>query len=55
MGAMIPVLHGLDGRLYCPHFKKYESVYSAASPDAAEQVHAAAGQFSAAVLPIDGL
>ena len=54
MGAMIPVLHGLDGRLYCPHFKKYESVYSAASPDAAEQVHAAAGQFSAAVLPIDG-
>ena len=55
MGAMIPVLHGLDGRLYCPHFREYHDVYLAASPVSEEQDSAINVQFTAAVLPIDGL
>ena len=49
-----PVLHGLDGRLYCPHFKEYRAVHLAAPPVSKESVHAVKGQFSAAVLPVDG-
>ena len=54
MGVMIPVLHGLDGRLYCPHFKSYNDVYSAASTFPAEQGPAATGTLHAAILPADG-
>jgi len=54
MGAMIPVLHGLDGRLYCPHFKDYSAIYSAASPVFGDFERAATGILSVAVLPVDG-
>ena len=54
MGAMIPVLHGLDGRLYCPHFNDMESVYLAAPPIPARQSPFATRAFCATSLPLDG-
>ena len=54
MGAMIPVLHGLDGRLYCPHFNDMESVYLAAPPIPARQSPFATRAFCATSLPVDG-
>ena len=54
MGAMIPVLHGLDGRRYCPHFIERRSVYSGFAFNPAQQDPAATRQFCVSSLPLDG-
>ena len=54
MGAMIPVLHGLDGRRYCPHFKEITGVYSGFEFNPAQQNSAALRAFCASSLPVDG-
>ena len=54
MGAMIPVLHGLDGRRYCPHFMRRRFVYSGFEFNPAQQDSAAIRAFCASSLPVDG-
>ena len=54
MGAMIPLLHGLDGRLYRPHLETYTGVYTAASQVSAKQEQDRKAKFTAAPLPLDG-
>ena len=54
MGAMIPVLHGLDGRRYCPHFIERKFVYSGFAFNPAQQDPAATMAFCASSLPLDG-
>ena len=54
MGAMIPVLHGLDGRRYCPHFIRRRFVYSGFAFNPAQQDPAATRAFCASSLPVDG-
>ena len=54
MGAMIPVLHGLDGRRYCPHFLSRRSVYLGSAVKPAQQAPAATRAFCASSLPLDG-
>ena len=54
MGAMIPVLHGLDGRRYCPHFIERRFVYSGFEFNPAQQDSAATRAFCASSLPVDG-
>ena len=54
MGAMIPVLHGLDGRRYCPHFVERRFVYSGFEFNPAQQDSAATRAFCASSLPVDG-
>ena len=54
MGAMIPVLHGLDGRRYCPHFIKRKFVYSGSAFKPAQQVPAGTTVVCASSLPLDG-
>ena len=54
MGAMIPVLHGLDGRRYCPHFIGRRFVYSGFEFNPAQQNSATTRAFCASSLPLDG-
>ena len=54
MGAMIPVLHGLDGRRYCPHFINRRSVYSGSALNLAKHDPATTKAFCASSLPPDG-
>ena len=54
MGAMIPVLHGLDGRPYCPHFLNRKFFYSGFASNFAQQEPAKTGSFCASSLPLDG-
>ena len=54
MGAMIPVLHGLDGRRYCPHFMRRRFVYSGFESNPAQQDPAATRALCASCLPVDG-
>ncbi len=54
MGAMIPVLHGLDGRRYCPHFIERKFVYSGSAFNPAHRNPAATSAFCASSLPADG-
>jgi tRNA(Ile)-lysidine synthase len=54
MGAMIPVLHGLDGRRYCPHFIKRRFVYSGFAFNPAQHDPVATRAFCASSLPLDG-
>tara|TARA_B100000575_G_scaffold289874_1_gene292484 strand:- start:8268 stop:9620 length:1353 start_codon:yes stop_codon:yes gene_type:complete len=54
MGAMIPVLHGLDGRRYCPHFIERRFIYSDFAFNSAQQDLAATRVFCASSLPLDG-
>ena len=54
MGAMIPVLHGLDGGRYCPHFIDRKVVYSDAAFNPAQQDCVETKVFSASSLPVDG-
>ena len=53
MGAMIPVLHGLDGRRYCPHFIQRMFFYSGSTFNPAQQDPAATSAFCASSLPVD--
>ena len=53
MGAMIPVLHGLDGRRYCPHFIGRRFVYSGSEFNSAQQDSAATRAFCVSSLPVD--
>lgn len=52
MGAMIPVFHGLDGKIYCPHFISYRDFYFTALPVSAYR-EVPTGTFSAMDLPVD--
>jgi len=54
MGAMIPVLHGLDGKPYHPHFTSYRGVCSAAGPINPTERHSHTDQFFVCSLPVDG-
>ena len=54
MGAMIPVLHGLDGRRYCPHFIKRKLFYSDFAFKPAQHDLAEARVVCASSLPLDG-
>ena len=54
MGAMIPVLHGLDGRRHCPHFIKTQALYPGAVSNSVNQNPADIGAFCASSLPVDG-
>lgn len=54
IGAMIPVLHGLDGRLHCPHLVLQENVYSAAAPIYAPHGPSVKRAFCVCSLPVDG-
>jgi len=54
MGAMIPVLHGLDGRRYCPHFIDRRFVYSGFALNPAHQNPLVTRAFCASSLPLDG-
>ena len=53
MGAMIPVLHGLDGRLHCPHFNTHRSLYSIALSNRLDKEVEAKEAFYVTVLPLD--
>ena len=53
MGAMIPVLHGLDGRLYCPHFDRMHVVYSGAVSNPTHQNPTETRVLFATSLPVD--
>ena len=54
MGAMIPMLHGLDGRRYCPHFIEGKLVYPGFAFNRAEKDPATTGALCASSLPLDG-
>ena len=53
MRAMIPVLHGLDGRLHCPHLSKRHIVYSGAVSNPAHQNPTETRVLCATSLPVD--
>ena len=53
MGAMIPVLHGLDGRRYCPHFITGRFVYLGFAFNPARKDLAVTRVLSASSLPLD--
>jgi hypothetical protein len=53
MGAMIPVLHGLDGRLHCPHFSTHRFLYSIALSNRLDKEVEAKEAFYVTVLPLD--
>ena len=54
MGAMIPILHGLDGRRHCPHFIERKAVYSDAAFNPEHQDPAKTRELRASILPVDG-
>lgn len=54
MGAMIPVFHGLDGRLHCPHFISYRNIHSADVANSAHQDPTISRVVCATSLPVDG-
>ena len=54
MGAMIPVLHGLDGRMHSPHFVERHIVYSGTASYSAHQNPTETGALCATSLPVDG-
>ena len=54
MGAMIPVLHGLDGRRYCPHFIQRSVFYPDSAFNPAQQDPSPIRTFCASCLPLDG-
>lgn len=54
MGAMIPMLHGLDGRRHCPHFMDRQTVYSGVASKLAQQIPASMTEFCVSCLPADG-
>ena len=54
MGAMIPVLHGLDGRLYWPHLKREKIFEPDQATIAAFQGLTQPSAFCATSVPVDG-
>ena len=54
MGAMIPILHGLDGRRHCPHFIDRKAVYSDAAFNPEHQDPSTMKGLRASILPVDG-
>ena len=54
MGAMIPILHGLDGRRHCPHFIERQAVYSDVAFNPEHKDPAKTGALRVSILPVDG-